>query len=312
MGLTKQLKPMTRRALFCYACLAVTYITLIFVLPASQATTDKYSLSGIEYKVILSAIAIPSLIAWFAAFLSYAKLFDYASSIRKTPEGRSYAELATGVTWLAWSLPVSAIAAQLLGAIANHNLGFRPASIIISNYITLTLLLVAFVIISNASRRLATHSKLEFTSSSTRIIMTAFIVAGVTYCYFILRNFDISSFSSTQNAYYLPLWLMVITLIVPYMYAWFIGFLSVYEISLVGRKISGLIYRQALKYLAIGLVIVIVSSIAIHYLNAIQPRVGYLLIDSKLLFGTLLRLIRGIGFVMIVYGALKLKKIEEV
>src|SRR5205807_891103 len=98
----------------------------------------------------------------------------------------------------------------------------------------------------------------------------------------------------------------------PYLYVWFVGLLAAYEITLFSRVTSGVLYRRALRLLAGGLIAVIVSAIAIQYLNGLLPSSGHVVLNYKLLLVWLCRIISGAGFVMITIGASRLKSIEEV
>jgi hypothetical protein len=105
---------------------------------------------------------------------------------------------------------------------------------------------------------------------------------------------------------------MVVSVIIPYLYAWFVGLLAAYEIMLFSRHSKGVLYRQSLSLLALGLVVIIASSIALQYMNSIQPRVGHLMLSYHLIITSIFRIIGGGGFVLLAVGANRLKKIEEV
>ena len=308
----QQTSRLTTVALRQAGLLVIAYIILIFVLPPSQATMHAYHLSTLEYRCILLAVQLPSLLAWLAAFFGAAKLQQYVQLVRKTDEGPSFNQLATGSSWLAWSLPVPAIASLLLNAIAEHWRGFHSTAIILSNYLNLILPLIAFTIIGGASLSLIRQAKLNFSLANARIIMIIFLFAGVLYCYLTFQRFDLTSLTSTANPYFLPIWLMVLSVIVPYLYAWFVGLLAAYEITLISRQTTGVLYRQALRLLVIGLVAIIVSSITLQYMNSVQPRVGHLMLGYQLVLTSIFRVIGGGGFVLMALGASRLKKIEEV
>jgi len=308
----KRTAQLTTRALQRAIFLAFIYIALIFLLPASKATMRAYHLSTLEYRAILFTVMLPSLVAWLAAFIGYAKLRQYVYSIRMTPEGTYFGKLATGCAWLAWSLPLPAILSLILSATANKWPAFYPSSIIASNYVNLLLPLIAFSIIGAASRGLISRAELKFSLASVRTIMLLFLAAGVLYCYLTFQRFDLTSLSSTHNPYFLPIWLMVLSVIIPYLYAWFVGLLAAYEITLFSKHTKGILYRRALEWLVAGLVTIIASSIALQYLNGIQPRVGHLIINYPLVLSSIFRIIGGGGFVLLTIGAARLKKIEEV
>ncbi len=312
MKTAKKDTEVTFRALQYCALLACLYIFLIFVLPANNMTMQKYHFSPLEYKVVAFAVAIPSLFAWFAAFIGYAKLREYAQSVRKTSEGIAYDQLAEGTTWLAWSLPAGVLVAVVLNAFAGRHPAFRDTAIIISNYVTLILPLIGFSIIANASQRLLTNVKAKLSLANARFMIIGFLVFGALYCYLVFSHLNPGSLGSTDNPYYLPAWLLVLTLIVPYLYAWFMGILGAYEIILYRSHARGLLYKRALGLMVGGLVTVILSSVALQYIGSAQPSVGYLVLNDRLALILLFRVIGGIGFVLLALGASKLKRIEEV
>ena len=304
--------PVTSRALQQYVMLAVFYVALIMLLPANSVTMHEYNLSALEYKIVLLALAIPSLLVWLAAFIGYAKLRLYARSLSKTPEGIYFDELAGGCTWLAWSLPISTIVPTILNAVANQYPGLHETAIIISNYTGLILPLIGFSVIASASRGLLGNVNAKLSLANARVIIIAFLLFGVLYCFLTFSRFDLTSLGSNDNPYFLPAWLMVITIIVPYLYAWFMGILAAYELTLFRKHVSGVLYRNALGLLVGGLLAVILSSVALQYVNSVDPRVGHLVLSYKIVLVLLFRIIGGGGFILLAVGASRLQKIEEV
>jgi hypothetical protein len=300
------------RALRSYAILAVIYILLVFILPANSQAMHAYHLNALEYRILYFAVALPSLAVWFAAFFGYAKLQEYADSIAASSEAGAFNQLARGCKWLAWSLPVSVLTAYTLNAVADHWHSFHAAAIIIDNYATLALPLVGFSIIGLASKELVNQAKIRLSPLNARGIMLFFVVGGVLYCYLTFRRFDPALLGSTHNPYYLPIWLMLVTVIIPYLYAWFVGLLATYEITTYSRQVRGVLYKQALHLLVGGLVAVIAGSILLQYVSSVEPSTGHLVLDYRLLLITIFRVVPGIGFILITMGASRLKKIEEV
>jgi hypothetical protein len=107
-------------------------------------------------------------------------------------------------------------------------------------------------------------------------------------------------------------WLLVLTIIIPYLYAWFIGLLAAFEITVVARQAKGILYRQALRLLAGGVSVVIAGLITIQYVRSVFPSGGKLSLGLVLLLIYLVYLIVAAGFVLITLGANRLKKIEEI
>lgn len=312
MKTVKQTVRLINRPLVAFAILTFFYTALIFTLPANRTTMETYNLTPLGYRIVYFSLILPSLAAWFAAFMGYARLREYAGSIRKTAEGPHFATLATGATWLAWSLPLGAILSVVLAGISNSWHGFLPAAAIISIYANLILALAAFSIIGGAARGLLSQAKLHFDNQANHFIMLLFVLAGVFYCFLTFRWFDLSNPGSTDNPYFMPIWLTLLTVSIPYLYAWFVGLLAAYEITLFSKNVRGVLYKHALRYLVAGLVVVIGSSVALQYINTADPRFGKIIFDERLLLAIIFSLLRALGFILLIVGALRLKKIEEV
>ena len=295
-----------------YVLLTGLYFVLTFILPANKTVMAQYHLSASQYHILLFVIVLPAIGTWFAAFYGYTKLQTYARTIRNTHEGDDYTQLATGCGWLAYALPISALTSIILNSIANSFTEFHPTAIIITNYENLLLPLVAFSLLSSSARSLTAKAKLRFTISQARSIIITFVLGGVIYCYYIFRQFDLTSIYSSNNAFYLPVWLALITVIVPYLYTWFIGLLAAYEISIFAQQAKGVLYRQPLRYLGLGIAAVIISSIALQYATSIVPRTGSLSLNTTLAVVYATGLISAVGYILIALGATRLKRIEDV
>ena len=300
------------KAMLSYGILLVLYLIIIAVIPPNRTSLHHYNLTPGNFHTLLFVFSIPAMIIWFAAFFAYAKLRLYARSIEKTPEGNAYLRLSYGVQWLAWSLPVTSIITQLFNGISNAHAGFHPAAIIIANYVGVLLPLIGFTLVGTATRELLGHVKVRLSLNDTRLIGVVLAVAGVLFCYFTLRRFNLSSLSNTDNPYFLPIWVMLITVAIPYLYAWFVGIVATYEMFRFSRHVRGLLYRQALSLLAGGLISVVVSSIALQYISTINPRTGTIVIGANLAYGYLFRILGGVGFVLIAFGIARLKRFEDV
>ncbi len=296
-----------------YVALVFIYILLIFLLPGNQAIMHEHRLTTGEYHILQFLVGLPLMAVWFMAFYGYAKLGEYARSIGKTPEAIGFSRLTQGCAWIAWSLPIHSILSLTTRAISNTNHGFTPAAAIIINYVDLLFPVVGFTLIGMASRHLFERAKMSLSAASIRGITIVFVASGVLYCYLIFNQFNGASLASNNNPYYLPVWQAILTIVVPYLYAWFVGMLAVYELITYGRHVRGVLYRQAMHMLVIGLFTMILGSIAFQYSHSVQlANDGHLVLGSYLLFSLVFQIITGIGFVMIALGASRLKKIEEV
>ncbi len=292
--------------------LAAVYILLTLLLPSNYLTIKNYRFSEFEYRIVLLLIAIPVICVWFVAFWGYSKLQIYSQKVADTKEGSELVTLTKGIMWLAWSLPVNAIINRILTGIADKNNSFHSASVILINYLDLIMPFIAFVLIAIAAKGLISIAKLDIGLTNSRFVMLIFIIIGVLYCYLTLKSANLSSMSTTNNHYYLPAWLIILTIIIPYLYAWFLGLLASYELIIYTRKIEGIIYKRALTLLSVGLFSIIFSFILSQYINSIWPINGSIIFNYRLFLGILIRIMGGIGFIVLAVGANRLKRIEDV
>jgi hypothetical protein len=102
------------------------------------------------------------------------------------------------------------------------------------------------------------------------------------------------------------------TLVAPYLYAWFLGFVAAYEIYLYSQKASGIIYRRAWAWLTAGLLTVICTSIAMQYLSTMAERLSHLRLTGILVAVYILLLVMAAGYILIAVGSKQLRRIEEV
>ncbi|MDL2342148.1 MAG: hypothetical protein QFB87_03670 [Patescibacteria group bacterium] len=301
-----------RNSISHYFLLTGLYFLLVFALPANKVAMATYHLSALQYHILLFVVVLPILGIWFAAFYGFEKLKSYAQAIQKTAEGEDYKQLATGCGWLAYALPIPALVSIILNTIANSHPRFHPTAVIISNYINLIMPLIAFSLLSNSARSLTQHANVRLSMAKAKSIIVAFATLGVVYCYFIFRNFDLISISTSDNAYFLPVWLAVISIVIPYLYSWFVGLLAAYEIVLFAQASKGIIYRHSLQRLGYGIAAVIVSSITLQYLSSIIPKTGSLSLNYIVAWIYVIQIISAIGYTLIAIGAARLKRIEEV
>jgi hypothetical protein len=304
--------PHVSTAIRWYLFFGISYLILSFILPANNAVMHNYNLSAPQYHVLIGILLLPYIGIWFAAFYGYAKLQEYADMIKDSKEGPSFKCIADGFQWLAWGLPIPALIALFLNAIANSHSGFLPASLIISTYVSLIFPIVAFTLISRGTRGLTDLAKSRINSIEARYILIIFLVLGVAFCFFTFQHLDLHSLGSTDNPYYLPGWLLIITVIVPYLFAWFSGLLAAFEMVLYGRKVSGVFYRQAMQLLAGGMTCVIASLIFVQYVRTVIPRSAHLSLNSTLLLVNIFFIVMAVGFVLMILAATKLKRIEEI
>ena len=294
-------------ALTWYGILLAIAAILLLLLPANTTALHLLHISAQQYKVAAFTLILPYAIIWFSAFYAYAKLQQYAKRLETTRENEAFRQIATGVQVLAWGLPIPFILSLIFSMITDYHPSFKPAQTITDNYIALLVPLVGFTIIGNGTRLLTEIVKVRPSLWGVRIFALIFITLGVLFSHFVVHNHNRGG-----NPYYLPVYVLIITFIIPYLFIWFNGLLSAYELQLYAQKIKGVFYTQILRKLAGGFAIVIGGSILLQYVAGVYASKSSADFNTVLFIVYSLLVIQAAGYALIALGAKQLMRIEEV
>jgi hypothetical protein len=207
---------------------------------------------------------------------------------------------------LAFGLIVPTAVSLVLQSIASHHQGFKPAAIIITNYLGLLAALVSFMYINNGTHLLTRLGKNRPGLAGIRTFALLFIILAAVFTY-LVTNYHIR-----HNVYHLTTPLLITTFIIPSLFAWLVGLLGAYEFGLYAKFAKGLLYRQALHRFSYGIAAVIAGSVANQFLdNTFANKVNHS-IEALLLVDYALLAVIALGLILMALGTKKLKKIEEV
>lgn len=295
-----------------FIALTALYALLSFILPPSDATKAAYQLDDLQYHILLFIVRLPIIAVWCVALFSYISLHHYAEKITDTTEGDGFRAMATGMRWIAWGLLVPALASAFLNAIANVHPGFSVTALVTTNYLYVIGTLLAFSYFNSGAHSLAQNSNIHFSSRHIRLLTGVLVSISVLFCFLVASKMHGMDLGDSYNAYYLPNIIIWITVVVPYLYAWFLGAFAVTELILIAQRTSGVIYKKALQLLASGMVLIIFSLGALQYFRSIIPRTGHLTIGSALITAYAIYALLIVGSVMLAIGARRLKRIEDI
>lgn len=294
--------------------LGIIYTLLTILIPPEASTLTKYSLSPTQAKLLGLTVALPYIVIWFTAFYGYIQCSKYAALLGDTKDGIALRRISTGLTYLAVGLPVSAISSVLFNYAATLNPRLQPINTIFTNYLALTLVMIGFVYINKGASIL----RMTILKKNTTPIMFAavliFVVFCVVYIYVTLTNpaRQFPTAQSARAAYYLPDFLIVTTIIIPYLLAWYWGFRAAYKIHSYQKNVQGIIYQNSLSFLSKGVAAVVVSLIFLRFFVSLSTVFSALTLKVLLLVIYGLLIVIAIGYTLIALGAKKMRKIEEV
>jgi len=294
---------------------AIGWFTILFaitallalLIPPNSATLHLLHISDGAYRLFILTTLVPYSLIWFAAFYGYEQMEQYTHALRNTTEEAAFSKITNGLKIFAWGLMLSTILSLLLTIIRNNMPNFQSTQTIINHYAALVLSLLALTFVSDGAAELFNLVRGKHKTRNIRLLILATAVIGILFARFVVHNN-----STDTNPYYLPLYPLLLTIVVPYIYAWTIGFIATIELRAYARKIKGVLYRRALQGLADGLTIVILVSIIVQYLTAAFTRGQMNQLSTLLILIYGLLAIEAAGFIMIALGAKRLRKIEEI
>lgn len=277
-------------------------------LPPDPAELAQLKTNATSYRLAILILLVPYMVIWFFGFYAFGRLRNYYRFIRRANEGNGFARLKIGMGILAFGLVIPTMVSLILGSVAVNNPDIEHLSTIIPNYLTILTALVAFSYMSSGAWLLNAQVKARPRLNDIRLLMALFIIVGVSFCYLTLRNF----FANDINPYHLNLGLLIFTYIVPYLYTWFVGLIAGLELLLYSKTVSGKLYKQSLRRLAIGMLVAIAGSIAIQFVGGALANYEGISLGFILLVNYGLVSIVAVGLVLMGLGTRNLEKIEEV
>ena len=286
--------------------LAVLAIALALGLPPDPKHLAELHTDSFSYRLAVASILVPYALIWFAGFYAFEKLQQYSKPLKGTKDGDAFRKITRGMGALAFSLVVPTIISLILKAIVVHNRDFEIPSIIITHYLALVPGLVSFFLLYNGARALLNTVNGRVRRPDIRWHAAWFLLLSVVFTHIAIQN------HFQANPYHMPLVVLMVTIIVPYLYGWVVGLLCAYDLYVYGDMVKGVLYRRAMKQFAAGILIAIIASIAIQFINTtllqqIKDSLGAILIFNYCLLAVI-----ATGLVLIALGTKKLKLMEEV
>lgn len=292
--------------------LAAAYIALVFAAPVDQAILKKYHISTLGLYLLDIAILIPLFAIWYIAFFGFINMKLYSTLIKDDEDGQGFHLIGHGLAILGIGMVFNSIISRIVDIITYHHLDLVPAGVIISNYFTIILALASYWYIYQGSQKLIRVIPRRRATWHAYLFVILFALGGLLFAYSAATNPERSAPATalTHGIYYLPQWLIVSTVVIPSLAAWFLGLLAVRNIAHFYHNIQGVIYRSQLKKVAQGLGIIITTSVSVQILTLFSKSTSELSLSLLLLIIFALLTVTASGFIMVAMGAKKLLQLE--
>lgn len=284
------------------------YIAMVFGVPPSPDILERYNIGAGAARLLNLTVVAPLVAIWVTAFFGASRMKDYAVAVRTGEEGSSFNALATGLMFSVMSFPLNSAVSSGLSYLAQRNPDLLPVTTITRNYLALALSLIAFFFIGKGATSLAKLVRKRTITVNRDIWTAAAIVVSCVFTWLIISQHT----GGSTDAYFLPDWLIILTIAIPYLYIWYRGALAAYCIYYYHQNVKGAIYKRALVYCAAGIATVISTSVFIQFILVFAERLNRLQLTPVLLIIYFLILLYAMGYGLIAKGAKKLKTLEEI
>jgi hypothetical protein len=296
-----------------FTLLVVVYLAITFLQPQDPEALARFGITAMQSRLLGLAIAIPLVGIWWLAYYGFSRFRTYANTIKDSDDGRAMLTLANGLGILAFSMPLQSVIGGALNWITRTHPDLVPASVILTNYINVGLSVAAFWVLWRGASALGAVTRIEPSWELRAGIALKIVAAGSAYAYLVLTN-SIRQVppESGRALYYVSDPLLILTIILPTIFTWYAGCRAAAWVWVYRKRVQGVVYRAAFGYLAVGIMAVVIASVAIQLMSAAWD-------DSltSLALGPIIALVYGlllmisVGFLLIAIGASKLGAIEQ-
>lgn len=294
---------------YLFMFLALVYLGLVLILPTADSVLERYNMTQNQARLLNLTVVLPAVGIWLSALYGYLRFRSYAQLVKESPEGEPFNKLADGLGVLAFSLPAVAILSSAFNYMAAQDADLQAIANIVRNYARLGFSLAAFLMLAaGAKDLLSTIRTREHIPVSNYLVLALILLSSVFTWLIISRPIGVEP---GQNAYSAPNWVIILTLAVPYLFAWYQGGLAFYRLYAYKVAVKGQVYKEAFASVAAGIGVVVLLSIAIQFVTTLSAQLTRLNFTPILIIVYLLVLLYAIGFGLIARGAKKFKKIEE-
>ena len=293
-----------------FAALILVYLGLNLLISPDKTSLAHYHLSSAGARAITYSVVIPISLIYVIGAYGSLTMKGYSQLIRSSKEGRSLNTISNGLLVLVLSQVLVADLGSVVSLILRHNPTWAEPLTIIDNYLVVLLTGVGLVVIAAGAWRLSGLVRHRVGGYEQGIFTLLFIGLSSFYSFFIIHQPIHTPLG--RRLYFMPDWLIVLSLAIPYLFFWYLGFFGAYSIYGYQKNVKGSIYKGSLSYVAAGIAMVVVSSMAVRFITTISTKLSRLSITPVLfiVYGFLVLL--AIGFLLIAWGAKKLRRIEEV
>jgi hypothetical protein len=295
-----------------FTTLAIVYIVQVLTSSVSPATQAKYHASAGQIHKLGLAVAVPYIVIWIVGLVGYLWLHSYTTYLGKDKDASGFRVLTRGVFLLTFWLPFSTLVGNLASSYYTTHPSSTATLVRLVNYVNILLLLPAFWWLYQGANQLLASAKIHYSSLTTKQI-ALFLAFSAVYVFLTFQDpvRATSADGVAKATYYLSDWWILLTLVIPRLIMWYLGFSAAASIILYRRKVKGKLYKDALRWVSLGLVGIVSSTIVLRIVQSLTTQLAKLSLLVLFLVVYALLAIIAVGYVLLAKGASRLQKIEE-
>jgi hypothetical protein len=293
-----------------YLVVGAWVVYAILTIFAPNVAKLRFHISPMTLFLLQLTIIVPVHLIWLTAVRGAEKFKNYALMIAGGKEGRAINYIADGLLWTIGYLIVSAVTGAAAQYFTGHEL--YDVLVVLRDHLAPICSLIAFMLIYRGSHLLRDVADFETWTPRTMWALVAYCLFAAYFVYQFAASPVLSSTAAGHNsASVMPHSLLLFTMIVPFLVAWFLGIAAIINISKYAHHVKGHIYRSALQRLVQGLVVVMAFSVAIQFLTFGARYTSTLSLGLLLALVYALMILYAAGFWLVGQGAGQLAKLES-
>jgi len=282
-----------------------------------STTANRFNLSLLQLHAIQLALALPGLLIFMAILFAALSLWRYARAIGHSDESLGFRFVAYSIFTLLTGMVVGDYLGNIRQLAAQHAADpqrVKTIFVIITNHVSVAFALLtyglllrgAWLLLRSIGRRLDMAKKLVPT-------VAGFAALTATYLWLIHDNAasQMSTDPDITPTFGLPYWLVILTVVLPYVAAWFMGVLALMGMHQYHLQTTGIVYRLVFRKLVVGMTLFISLTILLQLLTQLSSLYATHNLSGILGIVVVIYIVLTYAFMLIAQGARKLHTIEK-
>jgi hypothetical protein len=296
-----------------YLGLAVASVVYVAASLFAPLGPNRFNLTNSKTHVLQLSLLLPIVVIWWIAAYGAERFKRYTTKIKSHKDGRALDKISTGLIILVLSIVLNSMFGVLRGwAVQN---GWLAAFTNLSNHLAVVGPLIAYGFMWRGSEELkALVKKPKSDTRNTLLLFLLLAIIAVIYTVTVTNYayLDSTPDSTRYSSFYSSAPLVLLTIALPYLISWGLGFKTALNLVEYRSQVKGAIYRAMLFRLVVGVLIVVGFYFVVQLLFAFSTFFARAGLGSILLVIYLLIIGYAAGFLVIASGAKKLANIEQV